>query len=311
MAVLPDIVKPGLDVIFVGTSVSERSSKARHYYSHPRNLFYCDLQHVGFTDRLLKPDEDRELLCYGIGLTDLAKETVSSDDRALSGDDYDPDRLADVIRTNRPRVVCFNGKTAYRKWRGSRAPNWGLQTRETIDGAPIFVVPSTSGRWPEREKLDGRTRREWFQDLKDWLSGRGEGPRQAGSTQERGEEEMRNASFDICVEAIVRDIITIFQSEGRAPYLKSDGWLHFVCRTSNYLEVRRRRDNPEPWKVPIDALVQAVRESCDIGRSLRASKCKEICNRRGTPISILLRLVPESRYVDCRRRRPTGRDAAE
>lgn len=311
MAVLPDIITPGLDVVFVGTCVAPRSHESGHYYSHPKNSFYCDLHYADFTDRLLKPQEDHELVRYGIGLTDLAKETVSSDDRALSENDYDPDRLADVIRTNRPRAVCFNGKTAYRKWRGARAPNWGLQTRETIDGAPIFVVPSTSGRRPEGEKLDGRTRREWFQALKDWLSGRGEGPRQAGSTQERGEEEMPTASFDTCVQAIVRDIITTFESKGRAPYLKGDGWLRFVCRTSNYLEVRRRRGNAAPWKVPIDALVQAVRESCRIGRSLRASKCNEICNRRGTPISILLRLVPEPRYADCRRAERTAKGAPE
>ncbi len=170
MPVLPDIIKRGLDVVFVGTSVARKSSQLRHYYSQPKNSFYCDLHHAGFTDRLLKPEEDKELLRYGIGLTDLAKETVSSDDRALSEDDSDPDRFAEVIRRNKPGVVCFNGKRAYRAWCGSKARRWGLQTRETIEGVPIFVVPQTSGRVWAARKLAGQTRREWFQALKEWLS---------------------------------------------------------------------------------------------------------------------------------------------
>ena len=171
MTVLPDIIKPGLDVVFVGTSVARKSSQLRHYYSDRNNSFYRDVHGAGFTDRLLKPEEDKELLRYGIGVTDLAKETVSSDDRALSEDDYDPDRLADLIGRERPRAVCFNGKTAYCKWRGSRARRWGLQSGETIEGVPIFVVPQTSGRVSAARKLGGRTRREWFQALKDRLSG--------------------------------------------------------------------------------------------------------------------------------------------
>ena len=169
MPALPDLVCPGLDVLFVGTAVGKRSACTGHYYADPRNSFYRDLKEAGFTDRLLNPAEDRELLHYGIGLTDLAKRIVCSDDAGLDDADFDRGRLARVIRNNKPRVVCFNGKNAYHAWSGSRRFNWGLRDALTIEGVPLFVVPSTSSRVPAGRRFQGRTRREWFRVLKDWL----------------------------------------------------------------------------------------------------------------------------------------------
>jgi len=171
MPVLADIIKPGLDVVFVGTSVGERSAREAHYYSDPCNSFYRDVRAGGITGRLLGPEEDERLLEHGIGLTDLARDVVSSDDRALSESNYDRDRLEELIRVNMPRAVCFNGKRAYEAWAGSEAANWGLQKSRTVGGVAIFVVPSTSGRVRADRKFGGRTRREWFRVLKAWLDG--------------------------------------------------------------------------------------------------------------------------------------------
>jgi len=75
MGGLPDIAGPGLQVVSVGTSVG------KHYCSDPANSSYRDLHAVGFTDHLLRPEQDRDPPRYALGLTDLAQNVVSSDDR--------------------------------------------------------------------------------------------------------------------------------------------------------------------------------------------------------------------------------------
>jgi TDG/mug DNA glycosylase family protein len=67
---LPDIVGPGLRVLFVGTAVGSRSAEIRHYCSGAGNSFYRDLHRCDLTDRKLTPLEDRMLPQYGLGLGD-------------------------------------------------------------------------------------------------------------------------------------------------------------------------------------------------------------------------------------------------
>jgi len=294
MDVLGDIVCGGLDVVFVGTSVGEISAQRGHHYSDPTNSFYRDLFAGGFTDRLLRPDEDHLLLRYGIGLTDLAKQAVSSDDRTLSESDWDRGRLDETIRKHRPRAVCFNGKKAFRAWSGIRKSDWGLQTSALFRGIPIFVVPSTSGRVPGGKPLGGRTRTEWFVALRAWLSG--ERSALEGTAAREGARDMEHTPQDDLATVITAEIVARFESERKAPYLDGDGYLVCGGRSGVHLIVYRRHNNPKPWPVPFSALREAVGQSCALGRPLRQTECNAICNRRGTPIAILLRLVPDSRY---------------
>ena len=163
--VLRDILAEGLRVVFIGTAVGDTSARKQHYYSHPRNSFYHELHLAGLTPRLLAPEEDRTLLQYGIGLTDLIKDAHSSDDAGL-----DPSTLRagatplrQKLRCFRPAWLCFNGKAAYEAF-CRRSPSYG-QTGDTIEGCQVFIVPSTSGRVSDRQTLEGKTRSEWFCSL--------------------------------------------------------------------------------------------------------------------------------------------------
>lgn len=81
--VLPDILVPGLDVVFVGTVASTASASAGHYYSNPRNQFWLRLHQAGLTKKQLRPKDDTALPAFGIGLTDLNKTDASSSDAGV------------------------------------------------------------------------------------------------------------------------------------------------------------------------------------------------------------------------------------
>jgi TDG/mug DNA glycosylase family protein len=109
--ILPDLVRPGLNVIFCGTAVGRVSALRGAYYAGPGNRFWSILAETGLTPRLLKPEEFRLLPIFGIGLTDLAK-LVSGTDNTLPAGSFDTGRLESVIQEAKPGWLAFNGKEA-------------------------------------------------------------------------------------------------------------------------------------------------------------------------------------------------------
>ena len=145
--VLPDYLRPGLRVVFVGTAVGDASARRRHYYAGPNNAFWPLLHETGIVDVRLGPEDDARFDEFGIGLTDIVKDVHTSADSELSeetlGGGVRP--LVAKLRKAEPRVVCFNGMNAYTAFRGRRALSFGL-TKDRIGASRVFVVPSTSGR---------------------------------------------------------------------------------------------------------------------------------------------------------------------
>jgi len=143
---LPDILAPGLDVVFVGAAPSHRAAAIGHYYPGPRNRFWWLLHQSGFTPRQLEPEEDRLVLEYGIGLTAILRDVASGANAALPPPTEEDRRaLRASLSAVRPRWVCYNGKDVYRMCEGVADCAWGEQP-ETIAGARVFVVHSSSGR---------------------------------------------------------------------------------------------------------------------------------------------------------------------
>jgi len=163
--ILPDFLAPGLNIVFVGTAVGDESAKHQHYYSHPTNCFYKSLHDSGLTKVRLTPVEDYRLLDFNIGLTDLVKNEHSGSDRCIElGEPNDIIMLRNKISEYHPRIVCFNGKTAFQAFFSKRPESYGLSTK-TIGDSLVFVVPSTSGRVRANKLLDGKTRAQWFKSL--------------------------------------------------------------------------------------------------------------------------------------------------
>lgn len=141
--ILPDLLAPGLRLVFCGTAASARSAAEGAYYAHPGNLFWRALFDAGLTPRLFAPAEFRHLLPLGIGLTDLAKHH-SGNDAALPRDAFDAAALRRKIRRCRPRLLAFTSKNAARAVLGG-ALDYGMQEK-TFGATRLFVLPSPSGQ---------------------------------------------------------------------------------------------------------------------------------------------------------------------
>ncbi|MCX7365027.1 MAG: mismatch-specific DNA-glycosylase [Alphaproteobacteria bacterium] len=156
---VPDLLAPGLDLVFCGTALGPASFKARAYYANPGNTFWPTLHAVGLTPERLTPQRYPELLTLRIGLTDLNKTEYGSD-HELSADAMDAGSLHAKLRKYRPAAVAFTSKNAASLALGVKAPAYGRQV-QLLEGAVAFVLASPSGRarsfWtlaPWREAAD-------------------------------------------------------------------------------------------------------------------------------------------------------------
>lgn len=139
---LPDVLMPGLKVVFCGTAAGARSAHVGAYYAGRGNKFWRTLHQIGLTPRLLDPHEFPSVTDYGIGLTDIAK-TYSGPDVGLRRAHFDADGLRRRIEQFAPRALAFNGKKAAQAFYGA-AVAYGQQT-EPIGTTTVFMLPSTSG----------------------------------------------------------------------------------------------------------------------------------------------------------------------
>jgi len=141
---VPDLLAPGLDLVFCGTAPSPASFKARAYYANPGNAFWATLHAVGLTPERLTPQRYPELLTWRIGLTDLNKTEYGSD-HELSAQAMDARSLHTKIAKYRPAAVAFTSKNAASLGLDVKAPAYGRQS-ELLEGAVVFVLASPSGR---------------------------------------------------------------------------------------------------------------------------------------------------------------------
>ncbi len=163
MSAVPDVLAPGVRVVFCGINPGRASAAAGAHFANPRNDFWRLLHAAGFTPRLLAPEEQFELLPLGIGLTNAARRTTrGSSDLRRSDFTGGAERLEEIARTLRPRVIAFVGKEAYRGVFGGRCEH-GLQER-TLGDTALFVLPSTS---PANAAVPWEERLRWFRALRD------------------------------------------------------------------------------------------------------------------------------------------------
>jgi len=141
---LPDYLKEGLDVVFVGTSAGEKSAQRRHYYSHETNKFWELTNKSGLIPEYIGSENDYLVLDEGVGLTDVSKTAVSSSDGNLKDADYDVAGFREKVQKYKPKVVAFNGKRAYKEVFGHDPQGYGLANEDIADSF-VFVLPSSSG----------------------------------------------------------------------------------------------------------------------------------------------------------------------
>jgi TDG/mug DNA glycosylase family protein len=160
---VPDVLAPGVRIVFCGINPGRASAAARAHFANPRNDFWRLLHASGFTPRLLEPREQFDLLPLGIGLTNAAHRTTrgSSDLRAA---DFAGarERLEDLVRCLGPEILAFVGKAAHNGVFGGRS-ELGLQERR-LGETVLFVLPSTS---PANAAVPWGERLRWFGTLRE------------------------------------------------------------------------------------------------------------------------------------------------
>jgi double-stranded uracil-DNA glycosylase len=142
---LPDLLAPGLDLVFVGINPSIYSAERGQYFARPSNMFWRCLNASGLVPVPLGPADSQRLVEFGIGLTDIVSR-ATHDAAELTAADFAMGRaqLHDKLLHYAPRAVCFVGKLAYQQFRRRRTLPFGQQ-QESIGTSAVFVMPSTSG----------------------------------------------------------------------------------------------------------------------------------------------------------------------
>jgi TDG/mug DNA glycosylase family protein len=145
MRMLPDYLRNALKLVIVGFNPGEASARAGHYYAGRGNAFWPLLYDSGLIPERLEPEDDRRLLEFGVGLTDLVKRS-SRGIEEIRREEFAEGRvlLSQKLEQYAPKAIGFNGKLVYEKFSG-RPSKLGLQ-KEQLYGAQVYVLPSTSGQ---------------------------------------------------------------------------------------------------------------------------------------------------------------------
>src|SRR5258707_8246013 len=142
---VPDVIQPGLRVLFCGINPGLYTAAVGHHFARPGNRFWPALHTSGFTDRLLSPFNEQELLQLRLGVTNVvARATAAASE--LTRDDFVKGGriLRSKVRRYRPRIVAVLGVGAYRAAFAQPKAVIGEQD-EQVGAARVWVLPNPSG----------------------------------------------------------------------------------------------------------------------------------------------------------------------
>lgn len=142
---IPDVIAPGLDVVFCGINPGLYSGATGNHFARPGNRFWPALHLSGFTPRQLHPSEKDELLSLGLGITNVVDRTTAradelTDEEIVAGGKS----LRRKVKKYAPRYLAVLGLGAYRTAFGVRTATVGPQA-ESIGETKIWLLPNPSG----------------------------------------------------------------------------------------------------------------------------------------------------------------------
>lgn len=142
---LADVVGPGLRVLFCGINPGLMSEATGHHFARPGNRFWPALHASGFTPRLLRPDQQDELLELGLGITNVVdRPSARADELSKAELVAGGKNLTRKVGRLRPEWLAVVGITAYRVAFAEPKAVLGRQQR-TIGGTGVWVLPNPSG----------------------------------------------------------------------------------------------------------------------------------------------------------------------
>ncbi|SCL69829.1 G/U mismatch-specific uracil-DNA glycosylase [Micromonospora citrea] len=142
---IPDVIAPGLDVLFVGINPGLWSAATGWHFARPGNRFWPALHRGGFTPRLQHPSEQHELPGLGLGITNMVARASARADELTPAELVEGAQiLAGKVARYRPRWVAVVGVTAYRIGFARPKAAFGPQPEPLAD-ARLWVLPNPSG----------------------------------------------------------------------------------------------------------------------------------------------------------------------
>jgi TDG/mug DNA glycosylase family protein len=142
---VPDVIAPGLLILFCGINPGLYSGYTGHHFARPGNRFWPTLYAAGFTPRLLKPEEERELLPLGFGITNLvARATATAAELSSAELVAGGEALREKVAQHRPSVVAILGVSAYRQAFKQPSAEPGRQPGR-LGESDLWVLPNPSG----------------------------------------------------------------------------------------------------------------------------------------------------------------------
>jgi double-stranded uracil-DNA glycosylase len=179
---LPDYLAPGLELVFIGINPGLYSVRRGHYFARPTSRFWPALSSSRLSARAraalareaLGPEDDRTLLTFGIGFTDVVKVPTRNAAELRPADfrQWAP-RLTARLERYRPRVACFHGVTAYRSFLryglgdADTSCELGPQTRRLCE-TRLYLVPNPS---PANAHFTLRDQTAWYNQLAEFMEG--------------------------------------------------------------------------------------------------------------------------------------------
>ncbi|GAC1664966.1 MAG: mismatch-specific DNA-glycosylase [Candidatus Acidiferrum sp.] len=143
MRTLPDHLRKGMKLVIVGCNPTESAVRVGHYYAGRENPFWSVLYRSGVIPEPLDYHDDKRVIEFGIGLTDLVKRPTKTPDELTRGD-FAEGRivLSQKLEEYAPHVIAFNGKLAYEQF-AQRKCKFGMQ-KEPLYGSRVYVLPATT-----------------------------------------------------------------------------------------------------------------------------------------------------------------------
>lgn len=160
---IDDVIAPGLKVVFCGINPGLYSGAVGHHFARPGNRFWPALHASGFTERVLSPFEELELLDCGLGITNLvARSTAAASELTRDELAHGGRALEAKVRRYRPLYIAFLGLSSYRTAFARPTAVVGLQ-EETINSTKVWLLPNPSGlnahyQLPELARVFGELR---------------------------------------------------------------------------------------------------------------------------------------------------------
>jgi TDG/mug DNA glycosylase family protein len=144
---LPDYLRPGLKLVFIGLNPGLYSALAGKYFARQTNRFWPALSASRFFNKDVGPGDEKILFEQGVGFTDVIKRATGQiDELARHEIAAGAKTLRRKIEKLSPVAACFVGLTGFRwvfpasnKVRITPGPQ-----RELIGSTRLYVFPSTS-----------------------------------------------------------------------------------------------------------------------------------------------------------------------